>query len=441
MLGALKEILRRNYRDAPFEIQMKSLILFSWCAILIFILLFLYVINLFTIHSIYSGPLFILLIQLFLVAVSMFLLYRGLYEKAVILLILIFMFGLMLYILLSPPSGNIALYHVNTFYYVFAMIVYCALFGNWKWLVLLAACYFVFGTCYFIYISKSPDLQGVSMAGVIIDYVFSLLLVSSLSIMLRRINGISVARLEIYNKRVNDEMSERMALEKEMMSVNETVQYKIGQDLHDDLGQHLVAIKMRGEALKKLHFPEGSGDTAEIDAIIDLTNQAIKKTRRLMRGLGLIDLKAHNFIKALSDLALETVENYHIPCIFKHDGSIIIYDDLMAINLYRIAQESLHNAVRHGNPKKIGLSMYMKDGSNVMEIQDDGSGFRGKTVDHTGMGLRIMEYRSGLIGGEIEIANNNAGGTTVTCTFTVNKPREESNEDKNKVKSIHRRRS
>jgi signal transduction histidine kinase len=422
MFNGIKNRLQRNYINRSFEIQMKSLILFYWCVILILILLFLYIINLQTVHSIYSGPLFVLLIQISAIVISMFLLLSGSYESGVAALIVIMMAGHMLYIILSPPTGNITMHHINTFYYVFAIIVFCALFGNWKWLIASTASYFVFGISYFIYLSNRPSLQCTSMAGMIIDYNFSLLFVSSLCIIIKRINTLIISRLELYNERVKHEMNERIILEKEMMAINETVQYKIGQDLHDDLGQHLVAIKMRGEALKKLHSPDSAGDTTEIDAIIDLTNQAIKKTRRLLKGLGLIDLKAHNFIKALNDLALEINDTYHISCQFIYDELIIIYDDLMAINLYRIAQESIHNAIQHGKSKGITVNLFVNNDFTVMEIRDDGSGFRGKTDNCTGMGLRIMNYRANMIGGEIVIANSDTGGTTVTCTFKVKKP-------------------
>lgn len=422
MFNVIKNRLQSRYIDRSFEIQMKSLMLFYWCVFLILILMFLYIVNLQTVHSIYSGPLFVLLIQMFAIVISMVLLYSGSYEGGVVISIVFITAGHMLYIVLSPPTGNITMHHINTFYYAFAIIVFCALFGNWKLLIALTAVYFVFGTSFFIYQSNRPGLRGVSLAGALIDYNFTLLFVSSLSIMIKRINKLIISRLELYNERVKHEMSERTTLEKEMMSINETVQYKIGQDLHDDLGQHLVAIKMRGEALKKLYSPNNADDTREIDAIIDLTNQAIKKTRRLMKGLGLIDLKAHNFIKALNDLAVEINETYHIVCRFSYDESVIIYDNLTAINLYRIAQESIHNAIQHGKAKKIAVNLFFNSTIAIMEIRDDGTGFPGKTDNCTGMGLRIMNYRANMIGGEIAIANNDSGGATVTCTFTIKKP-------------------
>jgi signal transduction histidine kinase len=114
-----------------------------------------------------------------------------------------------------------------------------------------------------------------------------------------------------------------------------------------------------------------------------------------------------------------------IRCSFEGDERLILGDDGMALNLYRVAQEAVNNAVRHASAKHIWITLATAHGRTTLTVRDDGVGLSApepQRVDGAGaaaggMGLRIMRYRASVVGATFQLRSTPGAGTTITCTF------------------------
>jgi signal transduction histidine kinase len=124
-------------------------------------------------------------------------------------------------------------------------------------------------------------------------------------------------------------------------------------------------------------------------------------------------------MSALKKWASEVEDLFQIRCRFRCDAPIYIYDQNLATHLYRIAQEAVNNAIRHGKSKTIILSLIGKNGTGTLTIQDDGAGFSTNKSTPPGVGLSIMNYRADMVGGSLKVQPNEGLGVTVTCMFPM----------------------
>lgn len=217
------------------------------------------------------------------------------------------------------------------------------------------------------------------------------------------------------------DMTEQRRLEKEVIEVEGREQLRIGHDLHDGLGQHLTGVSLGCKALEG-KASSGSGikaeDVAEITALI---LQATETVRHLSRGLSPVEMQNGGLVLALQELAKRTESMFSISCIISADESIHWNNEVVATHLYRIAQEAITNAVKHGNADKIDIFFTLENEKIILKIMDNGSGIPDTSERKKGMGLRIMNYRARIIGAAIDVFRRDEGGTVVSCTI----PREE----------------
>ena len=215
------------------------------------------------------------------------------------------------------------------------------------------------------------------------------------------------------------DISERKRLEKIVLEISEREQRRIGQDLHDGLGQHLTGIafltKVQERKLAERQIPE-AGDAAKI---VQLVNDAIRKTRELSRGLLPVVSDAHGLMSALRLYAPEIEDLFGIGCRFQCEDAVLIHDAPMATHLYLIAQEAVNNAIKHGRAKNILIRLTSGEFQGMLVIKDDGVGIERPLVPHAGVGLHIMNYRAGMIGGSLEVRREQPRGTAVTCRFPI----------------------
>jgi PAS domain S-box-containing protein len=215
------------------------------------------------------------------------------------------------------------------------------------------------------------------------------------------------------------DISDRKRLEKTILKISEREQRRIGQDLHDGLGQHLTGIafmsKVLEERLSEVSIPE-SNDAAKI---VGLVNDAIRKTKELSRGLLPVVSEAHGLMSALKQRAGELEDLFHIRCQFDCEEPVLIGDINAATHLYHIAQEAVNNAIRHGKSQNIGIGLRNDNGTGVLTIRDDGAGFPKEQASQPGVGLSIMKYRAGMIGGSLKVQSNDAQGVSVVCMFPI----------------------
>jgi len=221
------------------------------------------------------------------------------------------------------------------------------------------------------------------------------------------------------------DITERKELEREILEISEREQSRIGQDLHDGLCQHLAGIEFRLLDLKQKLQGKTSRQAAETTELARLVREGIEQTRTLAHGLSPVMLRAEGLMTALQELAINTEQSFRISCSFNCPAPVLIHDNAVATHLYRIAQEAVQNAIRHGKAKFIVINLLTRNDRIVLGVKDDGVGFPKKPHRHDGMGLRIMQYRAGMVGGSLVVQHEPDGGTSIVCSLRADRGREE----------------
>jgi PAS domain S-box-containing protein len=215
------------------------------------------------------------------------------------------------------------------------------------------------------------------------------------------------------------DITERRRLEKALLEVSAREQRRIGEDLHDGLGQHLTGIAFMSKVLESKLSEKTLQESGDAAKIVKLVNEAINKTRELSRGLLPVVSDAHGLMSALTRYAEEMQDLFQTPCRFECGEPVLVYDVNMATHLYHIAREAVNNAMKHGKPRQVIIGLFAENGQGTLSVQDDGLGISKILANHAGMGLNIMSYRANMIGGSLDVGTNAAGGTTVVCLFPV----------------------
>jgi len=213
----------------------------------------------------------------------------------------------------------------------------------------------------------------------------------------------------------------RKRLEKEIIEISGREQRRIGQDLHDSLCQQLAGIGFLCKAIENKLNAGRKVRTSEATEVVRYLDEAITLTRGFARGLNPVRLEAKGLMLALSELALTTEKLFGISCRFEYNQPLPITDNTAAIHLYRIVQEALNNAIKHGNAKKIIITLDTRGDLHTLAVKDNGSGLSSGAHHGKGMGLNIMHYRASMIGALMDIRNHDDGGVVVVCTFLEKK--------------------
>jgi PAS domain S-box-containing protein len=224
--------------------------------------------------------------------------------------------------------------------------------------------------------------------------------------------------------------TERKHLEKTILDISAREQRRIGQDLHDGLGQHLTGIAFMSKVQEQKLAEKGLPEAAEAARIVGLVNEAINTTRELAHGLHPVSPDASGLISALKRWAGEVEKLFHISCRLRMDEPVLIHDASMSTHLYRIAQEAVNNAIKHGKAKHIVISLLT--GSLVageeygtLKIENDGAPLPEASANGSGMGMQIMNYRARMIGGSLKVESVEKRGVTISCLFPLAKGKRE----------------
>jgi PAS domain S-box-containing protein len=215
------------------------------------------------------------------------------------------------------------------------------------------------------------------------------------------------------------DISERKRLEKAVLEISETERRRIGQDLHDGLGQYLTGIAFMGKVLEERLAEASLPEAADAAKLVALVNDSIKMTRDLARGLLPAVSKAHGLKSALKHWAGEVSELFHVDCRFECCDAALVSDDTLADHLYRLAQEAVNNAIKHGHARSIVIGLAATKGGGALTIIDDGCGFEAAAKNPSGLGLRTMSYRAKMIGGSVDVRSLPNHGTSVCCVFPL----------------------
>ena len=235
------------------------------------------------------------------------------------------------------------------------------------------------------------------------------------------INILEIGHLDIYLM-VSRDMSIQRNLEKEVIAVSTQEQERIGHEIHDGLGQRLTALTMITASLDKklagIPKPEG----ALLKELLKQLREAAAEAHQLSMGLAPVPVDPSGLRFSLKKLAVSVSSATGIACDLKGRTMLKLDDRLQALQLYRIAQEAINNAVKYGSPRKITVELAASDGIFSLKISDDGKGFNPDAGGISGLGMHIMRYRANIIGATLEIHSEKGKGTTVLCSLPKNRP-------------------
>jgi len=211
---------------------------------------------------------------------------------------------------------------------------------------------------------------------------------------------------------------ERRQLEEELLDISGREQQRIGQDLHDGICQELAGLHFMAGLIAR-ELPENLGAQGKIGEITQYLRTTIEHARMLARGLSPVQLESNGLMSALEELASTTEQLFKIRCRFDCEQPVLIQDNAIATHLYRIAQEAIHNAIKHGHATNVSITLESSGDRPALTILDDGAGLPAESSSIQGMGLRIMSYRAGMIGGRLSVGRARGKGTKVVCTWKI----------------------
>ena len=230
------------------------------------------------------------------------------------------------------------------------------------------------------------------------------------------VSEVNVNGNRLYTGIIRD-ITEQRRLEQEVLRISEHERHRIGQDLHDGLGQMLTGITLINKNIAASLKEENHPLAGDVHEITDLVKEADEYARNLSRNLIPVELDSSGLVTALERLTVNAERLFNIECTLHNVVNIHFDDPTSLTHMYRIVQEATSNAVKHGSASKVAISMEYDDTKLVVKIEDNGTGFTKDWDKQKGLGVRIMKFRSRLIGANLEIENNSKGGATIIITL------------------------
>lgn len=213
------------------------------------------------------------------------------------------------------------------------------------------------------------------------------------------------------------DISERKALEREIIEISTAEQKRIGHDIHDGIGQQLTGLSLLASGIER--SLTSAGQAAEAQAVAELRAHlrvTLKETRLLASGLSPVEIDPAGLVDALQQLVEWVAESTGIHCRYQGSRKVQVADSVTAVHLYRIIQEAVQNAIKHAQPFHVEVSLERTPQSLILTVQDDGKGIDlEQERRHGHLGLHIMRYRAGIIDARLDIRSGEAGGTVVRC--------------------------
>jgi signal transduction histidine kinase len=250
--------------------------------------------------------------------------------------------------------------------------------------------------------------------------VISLSFYAFVVLLLMRLHRLQIgleARIQERANALTVEVRERERLERELLQVSEREQRRIGQDLHDSLCQHLTATALASQVLAEKLAARGMGEADDSRRIVYLLEEGIALSRSLAKGLHPVELQADGLMQALEEFAATTSDLFGMSCRFHCDSPVLIRAPEVATHLFRIAQEAVGNALKHGHAKLIVITLEALDSGLLLSVEDNGIGLPVHIPPSGGMGMRIMRNRAEVIGAAFDVMQTSSGGTRVSCVM------------------------
>jgi signal transduction histidine kinase len=227
------------------------------------------------------------------------------------------------------------------------------------------------------------------------------------------------ADLKAANRKLENVIEERKRLENELLEIAENERRRIGFDLHDDLGQKLTGMALMMKGLERRLATESHACVEEAGKIHSLMQEVIQHTHDLARQFSSLDVKGDDLVSVLKGLAGNVKKLFDVTCGLSVKGRPPMLPQNVTVQFYKIAQEAVSNAIKHGKAAQVLIGLNCESDHLVLRIKNDGLPFVQPSGTNTRMGLRIMHYRANTIGAELEIKPLGKSGTVVNCTLPV----------------------
>lgn len=227
------------------------------------------------------------------------------------------------------------------------------------------------------------------------------------------------ADLMAANVKLENAIEERKRLENELLEIAENERRRIGFDLHDDLGQKLAGLSLMAKGLENRLAAERHPSAGEAQRIQSLINELVRHTHDLAHQFSSLDMQGDDLSDLLKALAGNVKQVFALPCSVMVKGAIPDLSSHTIIQLCKIAQEAISNAIKHGRTGKVAMALTRNEEALVLTIRNDGLPFSVPTGRKGRMGLRIMNFRANSIGASLKINALGKKGTLVTCRLPV----------------------
>ncbi len=211
------------------------------------------------------------------------------------------------------------------------------------------------------------------------------------------------------------DVTERVELQREVIDIEARERSRIGHEIHDGLGQSLTAISLALKQLEQQLGAAGQQHRAALDRISESVSACIGDASRIAHALTPVIAENHGLREALGRLAQQVNDTTAVRCALHVPSERCAGGRELEIQLYRIAQESVNNALRHAAASEVRIEYFCDGTHSRLEVLDDGEGIPALDERREGLGLRGMRYRAALIGATLEVARRVEGGTRVTC--------------------------
>ncbi|HSJ03854.1 MAG: PAS domain S-box protein [Verrucomicrobium sp.] len=221
---------------------------------------------------------------------------------------------------------------------------------------------------------------------------------------------------------ISRDVTDRKMLEEQFLQISEQERQRLGHDLHDDACQRLASLKMRCEVLVASLRTEQSPSLPLAQELKSQLSGTSALLRDIARGLSPVEMDGEGLMLALRKLVGLAETIYEVPCFFECEQTVLVSNTDAANHIYRIAQEFINNAARHGHPSRIDMVMETDWESVSLTVTNDGVPFKEPTGESSGMGLKIIRYRANAIGAFVSIRprNHPDGGTIAECIVSQN---------------------
>jgi PAS domain S-box-containing protein len=213
------------------------------------------------------------------------------------------------------------------------------------------------------------------------------------------------------------DITEYKRLERDVLETASMEQRRIGQDLHDTVGQDLTGVDLLASELGEVLRTDPAEAAKLVQRIIQGLRRSRQKLRAVLRGLLPVAVETEGLMAALTDLADRIQQEGRVACLFDCPEPVGVADNLIATQLFLIAKEAVHNALKHARPRNIHITL-KNNHLLVLRVQDDGIGMAARPTGNAGLGLRIMRNRAAIIGAQLTIEDAGPSGTLISCFVT-----------------------